>query len=739
MGVCGAPPSREWRELPSRWRLRPWAAHARRGTTKAWNRSLHRSCPRPPARGPRARRGARRAGRPHPSPGRHAPRVLGRHRRNRHRGVAAAARGPVGDQELELRDLPLPEAWPHHGYVTSESGIPTRSWPPSPARAGRSRRAQRPPRGRRWCARSIETTRPSRSARPRDARAIRALPARPSASRRVAPIGRRQALAHPGRRPSRDERLPDWRAEESVTDTLPWKARATSLPTIHLSRSFPRTRVGGACRMSSDSPSPPASACSSSGCSRAQVRADLRLIAGQGGAGGGAPAPGGGDGRRQRRGLGDRAGVRRQRRCGARGRHQQRAPGVVVPSASSRGEGARGPGAGRARLPASSGRSSRRSRRGWRLATADRRAHARCSRRRGAVTKAQLDTDEAQLKTSSADVGGARRRRSSARSCARRSPGKLGIRYGQPRPVPEPGHADHRARVDRTRCTSTSRCRSSDLPDVPVGGDARVALPGEHAGCTDRWTARSPAIEPTVDPATRARQAARQRARTRRTKLRPGMFVNVSVVLPSRAQRSSTVPADGDRARAPTATRSSSSRTEGRAGARSNDAATASRCKIARQQFVRLGEARGDFVAIVDGRKGRAGGGHGRRLQAAQRRRASSSTTTSSRRRSSTPHAGEPLSHEIHRHLHPPAGPGDRRQPGHHHRRAAGDPHAQRPPVSEARERHRHRAHAPTSAPTPIWCAASSPRRSSAPSPPPTASTTSSRRATRGSPPSTFA
>jgi catechol 2,3-dioxygenase-like lactoylglutathione lyase family enzyme len=32
----------------------------------------------------------------------------------------AATRGGVGDHELQLRDLPLPEAWPHHAYITSE-------------------------------------------------------------------------------------------------------------------------------------------------------------------------------------------------------------------------------------------------------------------------------------------------------------------------------------------------------------------------------------------------------------------------------------------------------------------------------------------------------------------------------------------------------------------------------------------------------------------------------------------
>jgi hypothetical protein len=33
----------------------------------------------------------------------------------------AATRGGVGDDDLDLRDLPLPEAWPHHGYVSSDA------------------------------------------------------------------------------------------------------------------------------------------------------------------------------------------------------------------------------------------------------------------------------------------------------------------------------------------------------------------------------------------------------------------------------------------------------------------------------------------------------------------------------------------------------------------------------------------------------------------------------------------
>jgi catechol 2,3-dioxygenase-like lactoylglutathione lyase family enzyme len=38
----------------------------------------------------------------------------------------AATRGDVGGHELYQRDLPLPEGWPHHGYVTSDAADPER-------------------------------------------------------------------------------------------------------------------------------------------------------------------------------------------------------------------------------------------------------------------------------------------------------------------------------------------------------------------------------------------------------------------------------------------------------------------------------------------------------------------------------------------------------------------------------------------------------------------------------------
>lgn len=33
----------------------------------------------------------------------------------------AATRAGVGDRELSLTDLPLPDAWPHHAYITSDA------------------------------------------------------------------------------------------------------------------------------------------------------------------------------------------------------------------------------------------------------------------------------------------------------------------------------------------------------------------------------------------------------------------------------------------------------------------------------------------------------------------------------------------------------------------------------------------------------------------------------------------
>ena len=115
-------------------------------------------------------------------------------------------------------------------------------------------------------------------------------------------------------------------------------------------------------------------------------------------------------------------------------------------------------------------------------------------RERGDPAKAQLDADEAQLKT----VERRRRRaagadRSQDRARAVRRPARHP--RGQPRAVPEPGHAGHRRSSRSARCTSTSRCRSSSSRAVKVGTPVRVTL--DRRGRRRRSTARSAPSIPT--------------------------------------------------------------------------------------------------------------------------------------------------------------------------------------------------------------------------------------------------
>ena len=130
-----------------------------------------------------------------------------------------------------------------------------------------------------------------------------------------------------------------------------------------------------------------------------------------------------------------------------------------------------------------------------------------------------------------------------------------------------------------------------------------------------------------------------------------------------------------------------------------------------RQQFVKLGAARGDQVAVLSG------------VARARKSspRASSSFATAPPSSQQQGAAGQQpraedrkTANEVHRPLRQAARPGHRRQPGDPDRRAAVDPRAQRPAVSAQRHRRRPRLAPSTSARTPISYAASSRRRSSA-------------------------
>jgi len=210
----------------------------------------------------------------------------------------------------------------------------------------------------------------------------------------------------------------------------------------------------------------------------------------------------------------------------------------------------------------------------------------------GASTKAQLDADEAQLKTISAD---AQALAAQIEKKTIRAPfgGKLGIRSvnlgqylnpGTPITVLESLDAVY---IDFT-------VPQQQLARVPVGTSVRISLPGAQPPRT--LAGRVAAVDPNVDPVTRAvKLRASVEEGSEKIKpgtekpidaLRPGMFVNVSVVLPERASVV-FVPATSIM-RAPYG--NSVYVVEDKNGG-----------KVARQQFVRVGVSRGDFVAIDEG------------------------------------------------------------------------------------------------------------------------------------------
>jgi membrane fusion protein (multidrug efflux system) len=131
------------------------------------------------------------------------------------------------------------------------------------------------------------------------------------------------------------------------------------------------------------------------------------------------------------------------------------------------------------------------------------------------------------------------------------------------------------------------------LGAVHVGTPVRVAVRGQEP-----FDGTITAIDPAVDPATRS-LALRASVSKHRGALRSGMFVDVTVVLPARqdvvvAPETAIVHAPyGDSVfvvedKPPDAP-----------GMRQTPEGKP--VKIARQQFVRLGPARGDFIAVVEG------------------------------------------------------------------------------------------------------------------------------------------
>ncbi|MES1207514.1 MAG: efflux RND transporter periplasmic adaptor subunit [Pseudomonadota bacterium] len=240
----------------------------------------------------------------------------------------------------------------------------------------------------------------------------------------------------------------------------------------------------------------------------------------------------------------------------------------------------------------------------------------------GASTKAQLDTDEAQLKTVSAD---ARALQAQIDKKTLRAPfaGKLGIRAvnlgqylnpGTPITVLESLDAVY---IDFT-------VPQQQVARVPVGTPIRIVLPGAQPPQT--LVGKVAAIDPNADAVTRAvrlrasvqedpqgatgtkvggkaggkiKHDSKADSKAADSKLRPGMFVNVSIVLPERANVV-FVPATAVM-RAPYGNSVYIIENHKDDKGHPVNGPDGKPGKVARQQFVRVGVTRGDFVAIEEG------------------------------------------------------------------------------------------------------------------------------------------
>lgn len=205
----------------------------------------------------------------------------------------------------------------------------------------------------------------------------------------------------------------------------------------------------------------------------------------------------------------------------------------------------------------------------------------------GAVAQSQVDTDESSFKSLTADAGAL-----SAQIGRKviRAPfsGKLGMRQinlgqylapGTTVAVLESADSDF---VDFT-------LPQQDLGKVRVGMPVRALVTGNAEPLA---VGTISAIDPSIDPMTRTIKL-RATLPNAGDKLRPGMFVRVEVVLPEKSEVI-TVPQ--------TAIVHASYGDSVFVGEEKPGPDGKPR-KVAQQQFVKVGAARGDFVAVLDGLK----------------------------------------------------------------------------------------------------------------------------------------
>jgi membrane fusion protein (multidrug efflux system) len=210
----------------------------------------------------------------------------------------------------------------------------------------------------------------------------------------------------------------------------------------------------------------------------------------------------------------------------------------------------------------------------------------------GAIPQAQLDADESAYKSIVADQAGIEAEISRKVVRAPFS-GRLGLRQVNLGQYLAPGTTV--AMLESTDSDYIDfTLPQRDLEKLTVGMAVRATEAGVESG--DKPVAIDgviSAIDPSIDPVTRAVKV-RATVPSKQSQLRPGMFLNVSVILPQKRQvvavpRTAVVHASyGDSVFvAAPKPKDSPSKAE----------------KVAEQKFVRLGEARGDFVVVDEGLK----------------------------------------------------------------------------------------------------------------------------------------
>jgi membrane fusion protein (multidrug efflux system) len=208
------------------------------------------------------------------------------------------------------------------------------------------------------------------------------------------------------------------------------------------------------------------------------------------------------------------------------------------------------------------------------------------------ISRSQLDEVEAQLKSATTDVA-ALRAQVERKVIRAPFPGKLGIRAVNVGQYLTPGTTV--TTLDAMGGTFVDfTLPQEELASVSVGLPVRATIEGTKEALQGKINA----IDPTVDLNTRNVKI-RAAIPEPQTKPHPGMFVTVEVIKPQKADVVS-VPATaivhasyGD---------SLFVLEDKKPGSPGMDQTpTGKPVKIARQQFVRLGPARGDFVAIMKG------------------------------------------------------------------------------------------------------------------------------------------